>query len=445
MNTPIFDFVDAYSHKGVSRFHMPGHKGKSFLGCEAYDITEISGADVLYYADGIIAESQRNAAQIFGAGATYYSTEGSTLCIKAMLKIATDKRAKGERRRIFAARGVHKAFVNACALLDIDVQWIYPSCATHECAASVTAAEVDAALAKADRKPQAVYITSPNYLGVVSDIRAISDTCKRHGVPLIVDNAHGAYLRFLENDMHPITEGAAMCADSAHKTLPVLTGGAYLHISKDYSDYIDGAMDALSLFASTSPSYLTLASLDLCNKYMSEGYRDSLAGLCRRAERLRESIRMCDFSVLEGEPLKIVVSAVDSGYTGYELADLLLKSGVVCEFCDREYLVLMLTPENTSLDFERIESAFLSLEKREPIQILRTALCRPQKAASIREAMLAKSEKVSVSEAYGRILADAAISCPPAVPVVVSGEVIGKDEIELLKTYGVEYVKVVIE
>ena len=236
---------------------MPGHKGKDFLGFESLDITEIDGADVLYSASGIIKESEEIAASLFGTEKTFFSTEGSSLCIRAMLYLTKRYAArKGERAKILATRNAHKTFITASAILDIDVSFT----------------SLDELFSKAEgEKPTAVYVTSPDYLGNIADIRSISELCEKVGAILLVDNAHGAYLKFLNESRHPIDLGADMCCDSAHKTLPVLTGGAYLHISKSAPKlFSEDAEDALSVFASTSPSYLTLASLDMANKFISE-------------------------------------------------------------------------------------------------------------------------------------------------------------------------------
>ena len=118
MTTPIADFVKNYALRDLSRFHMPGHKGKALLGCESLDITEIDGADVLYSAGGIIDESESNASALFGTKHSFYSTEGSSLAIKAMLALIKKRTPTGERTTVLAARNVHKAFIYACALLD---------------------------------------------------------------------------------------------------------------------------------------------------------------------------------------------------------------------------------------------------------------------------------------------------------------------------------------
>ena len=209
---------------------MPGHKGKPHLGCEAGDITEIDGADVLYSACGIIDESERNASDLFHTAHTFYSTEGSSLAIRAMLALVREQSAD-DRPLILAARNAHKAFVYGCALLDLRVEWLYPQQSHHVCDATITPSQLQKRLAEQTEKPCAVYVTSPDYLGNISDIAGLSAVCDAYGVPLLVDNAHGAYLGFLEPSLHPITLGATICCDSAHKTLPVLTGGAYLHVS----------------------------------------------------------------------------------------------------------------------------------------------------------------------------------------------------------------------
>ena len=230
MNTPISDFVRSYAASKALRLHMPGHKGKGPLGVEERDITEIGGADVLYQSEGIIRQSEDNAARLFGAGRTLYSTEGSSLCIRAMIYLAMlHARAAGRTPKVAAGRNAHKTFLTACALLDAEVEWLYPETAAL-LSCPVTPEQVEAAV-KGPQGATAVFVTSPDYLGHQTDIAALAAVCRRYGALLLVDNAHGAYLRFLAPSRHPMDLGADLCCDSAHKTLPVLTGGAYLHIS----------------------------------------------------------------------------------------------------------------------------------------------------------------------------------------------------------------------
>ena len=283
MNTPICDFVRQYAESHALRLHMPGHKGVSFLGMESLDITEIDGADSLYEAAGIIRESEENAGALFGCP-TFYSTEGSSQCIRAMLYLALlHAKQHGRAPLIAAGRNAHKTFLSAAALLDLEVQWLYPADGESYLSCGLSAASLEEYLHNAPQKPAAVYLTSPDYLGRLADIAALAQVCHAHDVLLLVDNAHGAYLRFLARSQHPIDLGADLCCDSAHKTLPVLTGGAYLHINPAAPALMtQHAKNALLLFGSTSPSYLILQSLDAANRYLSQGYSDRL---CRFAER----------------------------------------------------------------------------------------------------------------------------------------------------------------
>ena len=202
MKTPICDFVEKYAREGSLRLHMPGHKGVPLLGIEDRDITEIDGADVLYNSNGVIAESEKNASRLFGSAKTLYSTEGSSLCIRAMIYLASIyARAQGRRSLILAARNAHKAFISAVALINADVDWLYGE-ADGLISCRVTAEEIEKRLCASEEMPAAVYLTSPDYLGVTSDIGEIAKVCKKYGVLLLVDNAHGAHTAFFPQSLH---------------------------------------------------------------------------------------------------------------------------------------------------------------------------------------------------------------------------------------------------
>ena len=175
MNTPILDFVREYERRGALRLHMPGHKGEGALGCESRDITEIGGADSLYEAHGIIRESEANASALFGCP-TFYSAEGSSLGIRAMLYLICHRaRAEGRSPLVMAARNCHRTFVFAAAMLDFDVCWLCPPAKGSYLACKITPALLDSALGAAEKKPDAVYITSPDYLGNVADIAGLAE------------------------------------------------------------------------------------------------------------------------------------------------------------------------------------------------------------------------------------------------------------------------------
>lgn len=444
MDTPIVDFIRAYEKSGTVRFHMPGHKGRSFLGMEHFDLTEICGADSLYEADGIIAKSEALAAALFGSGRTLYSTEGSSQCIRAMLHLALSCRAPGTSHTILAARNVHKAFVYAAALLDFDVRWLWPQHLSSICACPITAQELETALHALPVPPAAVYITSPDYLGHIADVHALVEVCHRHGTLLLVDNAHGAYLHFLNPPAHPLDLGADMCCDSAHKTLPVLTGGAYLHIGKHLPRaYSEKAKQALALFGSTSPSYLTLASLDACNAYLADGYADRLSACIARTGRIKTALTDAGWTIETSDPLRITLHMWKTLY-GQALSHHLRVHGIECEFADRDHLVLMITPENNEEDFHRLLHA-LSMLHPDPVCESMLPLCRTEQALSIREALFAPSETIPTQESEGRICSAPLVACPPAIPIVITGERITREAVSLLQYYGAEQIEVLAE
>ncbi|WP_295735758.1 amino acid decarboxylase [uncultured Oscillibacter sp.] len=443
MTTPVWDFLKGYRREG--RLHMPGHKGAGPLGCERWDITEVAGADSLYEASGIIAESEGNAAALFGSGATFYSTEGSSQCIKAMLFLALRHRPAGTPPVILAARNVHKSFVHAAALLDFEPLWLWPEEGTSSlCACPVTAEGLERALRALPAPPAAVYVTSPDYLGNLADISALAAVCHAHGTLLLADNAHGAYLRFLSPSLHPLDQGADLCCDSAHKTLPVLTGGAYLHLSKAVpAAFRESARSALALFGSTSPSYLTLASLDLCNRCLSEEYPARLKEAVRRMEDLGKTLSARGWQTEPSDPLRLTLRA-PKGLTGLDLADRLRRGGGECEYADRDFLVLMTTPENTPEDLARVSAALG--ENRAPAAPAGfPPPARGERVLSVREALFAPQETVPAEESLGRICGAPTVSCPPAVPIAVSGERVGREAAALFSYYGVQLVDVLKE
>lgn len=437
MNTPVADFVQRYAKAGTARLHMPGHKGRCFLGCEPWDITEIHGADALYEAEGILAESEANAAALFGSQRTCYSTEGSSQCIRAMLYLAV---AASGSHTVVAARNVHRAFVSAAALLDLEIRWLWPEESRSLCGCPISPAQLEETLHSLPEPPAAVYLTSPDYLGGMAEIPALAQVCHQHGTLLLVDNAHGAYLRFLQPSLHPLDLGADLCCDSAHKTLPVLTGGAYLHLSPTAPAQLAPlAKSALGLFGSTSPSYLTLASLDLCNRYLAEGYPQRLAEAVERLAELREKLTAAGWRVEPSDPLRVTVAA-PRGVTGQELAGQLRRQGAECEYADRDFLVLMATPENTPEELAHAAAALGQCPgEANPPQL---PLARGERACSIRQAAFAPRETVDAAHSLGRVCGLPTVGCPPAIPIAVSGERITPEALALFAYYGIEQVEV---
>lgn len=526
IKTPIVDFVKKYEKSNTVRLHMPGHKGKTFLGCEALDITEIGGADSLYEAEGIIEESEKNATKLFGTFQTIYSTEGSSQCIRAMLYLAVtkkkqndnalndisidgniagnkkDKRREEARPLIVAARNVHKSFLYAAALMDIDVEWLWSEKDIASlCKCDISSAQLETTLKRLEKNgriPAAVYVTSPDYLGEQLDIASLAKVAHRYNTLLLVDNAHGAYLHFLEESEHPIDLGADLCCDSAHKTLPVLTGGAYLHIAdKSNSDRKQEAAadeeksdknknakwlakrskQAMAVFGSTSPSYLIMESLDLCNQYMAKNYRENLKEKIKEIQLLKTKLRQQGWKIEKSDPLKITIAMPQK--KGIFVSDMLRKKGIECEYAEENYVVFMLTAENTKKELEYLQESLLEIARqlninqwnvnqsnintRNSSYLIKSikeedgkskkenrysnesiVMPRGEQVCSIREAIFSASETIPIKKALGRICATPTVTCPPAIPIAVAGEKITEQAIKVFEYYGMKTIDVIV-
>ena len=442
MKTPIVSFLKSYQEKSPVRMHMPGHKGAGILGFEGMDLTEIYGADELFAAEGIIKESEQNASNLFGCP-TYYSTQGSTLCIQTMCTIlCQDAKSKGKKPKILAGRNAHRSFIHAAALLDFEIEWLYGNSDYLSC--KIHAEDLEKAIIESH--PTAVYLTNPDYLGNLLDIQSLASVCKKHNVLLAIDNAHGAYLRFLEPSLHPIDLGADLCCDSAHKTLPVLTGGAYLHLSESLNQvWKNDVKHFMEYFSSTSPSYLIMASLDAANEVLDTTFRNSLFECIQRVDGLKNTLVQHGYTILSGEPMKITISTKEFGYTGNEIANLLMECDIYPEFYDSDYIVLMPSPYNTKDDLKRLETCLCGIE-RKPILINKPPkLEQSKKAMNVRQALFSSSITLDVSKSLGQVCSSVTVSCPPAILPVIPGEVISESSIEVMKYYGIETVRVVKE
>lgn len=406
---------------------MPGHKGKETAKLSfSLDITEINGADSLFEADGIIEQSEKNASKLFKTLKTCYSAGGSTLCIQTMLALM-----KRDKRNIIAARNVHRSFLSACVLLDIQPTWIYPKYSAGFLSGELSLSDIEEKL-RTTQNP-CVYITSPDYLGKTADIRAIAELCHKYNAVLLVDNAHGAHNA--GNQSHPIICGADICCDSAHKMLPALTGGAYLHINN--SKYTEQAKQTMSLFASTSPSYLIMASLDLCNDYIENHLKSDTDTVVAAIKELHNKIGT-KYSIYGSDPFHLTLLC-----NGTKLAQKLREHRIECEYADSYCIVLLLSPLNTPKEIELLADTLIQIQPLAADTDEDLDFPLMNTAMNIREASMSDSEEIPVEKAMGRICAAVNVPCPPAVPIAVSGEVINEKCIKILKRYGILRVNVV--
>ncbi len=444
MNTPLYSFVQNYISSDPHRLHMPGHKGAKFLGCEPCDLTEIDGADNLYAPQGIIRESEENAAKLFGTGATLYSAGGSSQSLRAMVYLAA--LSKPGPLKIIAGRNAHKSFLTAAALLDADITWLYPEDSGYSlCRCGISPRTLERVLSE-HPDAAAVFVTSPDYLGSTLDVAALAGAAHSRGVPLLVDNAHGAYLHFLKEPRHPMDLGADLCCDSAHKTLPALTGGGYLHVSKSSpAVFRERARGAMAMFGSTSPSYLILQSLDLCNPYLGSGYTEKLAATIAALDGLKLRLSQKGWVFCGDEPLKLTLDARPMGFTGGELSALLQTRGIYPEYADPDFLVLLPGPETPPGTLELLEETLAAIGPRPALPGPKLELIPPHRAMTLRQALFAPTETVPLGAAAGRVLAGLSVSCPPAVAPAVPGEVLTEKILEIYGYYGIEGVSVVKE
>ncbi|MBR2639793.1 MAG: aminotransferase class V-fold PLP-dependent enzyme [Oscillospiraceae bacterium] len=425
---PLENALNEYIGKDLSRFHMPGHKGaENFPEYFKYDITEVEGADSLFEASEAIFETEKRFSKIYGTGASLLSAGGSTLCIQAMLATALNPGDK-----FIIARNCHASAVNTMALLDLEPIWINPR--------DLKGAE------KAffeNPEAKAIYLTSPDYFGVLSDIEAFAKLAHEHGAKLLVDNAHGAHLHFMPTEMHPISLGADMCADSLHKSLPVLTGGALLHLK-------DGALretakQKMRLFGSTSPSYLIMLSADKCAEYLETKAKYDFAMLNGKVANLRYKAFEHGLApkTRNVEPARLTLSVKSTEMTGEEFGKKLREHGIEPEYVNDEWAVLMASPFNTERDFERV-AKFIEETFGNGFSAFEERLSKmPEKAMSVRNAVFSETEEIETEKAVGRISARLNLPCPPCIAFSVPGEVIDEKIAELLKKYGIDKINVI--
>ena len=287
-------------------------------------------------------------------------------------------------------------------------------------------------------------------IGNILDIQSLAKICHQHHILLLVDNAHGAYLKFMNAPfMHPLDAGADLACDSAHKTLPALTGAAYLHISKQAPQMLlqlsARVRDDSVMFGSTSPSYLIMESMDKVNKWLIT-HPDAYKQFALKVNTLKQEIKALGFHLRESEPLKITISVP---HQGASLMQALTALHLECEYADPDFVVMMLSPLNSDDDLWRIKRAFTLLSHDEKYlqnkeESFKTDL--PEVKYQPYELLFALEEEVTVDDkCIGRICVRCHIGCPPAILPIVPGEVINVQTIAILKKYGISTIHVLKE
>ncbi len=440
MATPLIDALTRYIRLGRVSYHTPGHKGQAPLldplFDSAYDLTELPETGSLYDGGDAIEQAEIEAARVFGAAETVFSGGGCTLCIQTMLGLAAKR-----GRAVLMGRNAHRSAAHAAVLLDLDVHWLI-------------SLEPEAVAAELSAHPdiRTVYVTSPDYYGRLADIAGLAAVCHRYGAALLVDNAHGSHLGAF--GMHPLMLGADATADSAHKTLPVLTGGAYLHIAKNgaFADLPRGQVKAMmALFGSTSPAFPTLASLDAAQDWWGREGTEAFVQLKKRAKPLFDTVEALGATPLfeRCDPVRLTLDCRDGDAA--VMAARLRELGIEAEYADARYVVLLLSPFHTDEQLARLNEAIgcaaatpLPRAAISPFSAAMPARL-PRRAMPLREAAFADAENIPTANAVGRISASTICPCPPGVAVIVGGEVFDRELCDKLCAANIRTVNVIKE
>ena len=482
----LLERLTEYAGSDAYPFHMPGHKRREipdgipggFPDPYGIDITEIDGFDNLHHAEGILKDAMDEAAAIYGADRSWYLVNGSTCGILSAVFAATENGGK-----LLTARNCHKAVYHAICLNRLEAEYLYPEEITEfRINGGIRAEDVRKALEKdAMRcagnsgdvrgkitKIQAVLITSPTYEGVVSDIRAIADAAHEYGIPLIVDEAHGAHLEYADQchsfPKSALEYGADIVIQSLHKTLPCFTQTAILHVKGKLVDQ-DRISRYLSMFQTSSPSYLFMAGMERCIRYMDGDGRNEMIRYEKRLERFME--RMEGLQVLEvldreicgkyrtvagWDPSKIVVSTMRAeDFHGEELAETLRrKYHLEMEMTAPEYVIAMTSLMDTEEGFERLGTALWEIDgalrrrmesgrkekaASETPEGLESKLSHPVRRMLICEAMDADTERTAFQDTVGKVSAEFVYLYPPGIPIIAPGEVFTDAIVEKIMAY----------
>lgn len=407
---PIYCALEKYAQNTLRRFHMPGHGGNikdSFLShASRYDVTELSETDNLSCPEGVIKEAQELASKKIGCAKTLFSCGGATLCLQAAIFAALKKRPKG---RVFCHRRVHKSVINAFALCDVEPVWI---------------TDFDTDLSQCD----ILVFTWTDYYGNIAPYEKIAPLCEKYGIITVADNAHGAHLAFLNGGkLHPTRHGVDFCVDSLHKTLPVLTGGACLNIKHAQDEEV--CRSAMTLFGSTSPNYLIMASIDYALAQTECGELEKTARAIKDIEKKNPEYFVHDSDIGHRDPLRIVLRCE----APRELYNILYAKSIKCEFCDACGVVLI-PPYGADSEYFEPLCRQLSLydegtyrpERRMQYKI-------PEKKLSVRQALFMPWESALINDADGRVSAREYSLYPPGIPIILPGEVFTKEIICCLK------------
>ena len=463
----LINRLKAYKDSRIYPFHMPGHKrlqlggikgetarsGMDFPNPFFVDITEVEGFDNLHHAQGILKQSMEWAARVYGADRTWYLINGSTCGILASVCGCT--RPGGH---ILMSRNCHKAAYHAAYINHLRTSYVYPQDLPGlGIQGGILPEDVEKALEE-HRDIQAVFIVSPTYDGVVSDVSKIADIVHRKGIPLIVDEAHGAHFRF--GKWFPdsaLDMGADAVIQSVHKTLPSLTQTALLHIKGNYVNSRN-IERYLSIFQSSSPSYVFMASIENSifvmdrmqrerDSVQMKEYEAHLMDLRRRLASMK-NLRLVDRDIVgmggvwDLDVSKIVVSTRGTALSGADLSSILReKYHLEMEMCGADYVTAITTVFDSPEGLQRLGDSLEEIDadvtgtpgSREDGPDVYGM--RAQARCSLREAMDSPCRPVRLKESEGQISAEFVYLYPPGIPILAPGENIARNILDVIEEY----------
>ena len=448
----LYNKLEVYGNSGIYPYHMPGHKRHMHFApmAEAYaiDLTEVDGSDNLYHADGIIREAMQRAANLYHAEETHFLVNGSTGGILSAISACV--RQGGH---ILMARNCHRSAYSAVMLKKLHSTYLYPEYIKDwQMMGGITQESVKVVL---EEHPdiQAVFITSPTYEGLVSDVRKIAEEVHKHNIPLIVDEAHGAHFGLEEAlPASAVTEGADIVIQSLHKTLPSFTQTALLHINGERVDREKLRM-YLSVYQTSSPSYVFMAGIDQCIQLLEEQRMELFAQFYKNRQQFFEQVKelkhikilnyniVGTYGVVAMDVCKLVISVHDTDCSGQRLYEMLLHEyGLQMEMAAATYVLAIVTIMDTKEGFDRLAKALLAIDKilhlsvETQIETVAGYDCGKQ-VFVIGEAVEKEWENCELTVCKNCIAADYICVYPPGIPLIVPGEQFTSELIRQIETY----------
>ncbi|HOA15669.1 MAG TPA: aminotransferase class V-fold PLP-dependent enzyme [Bacillota bacterium] len=454
INAPLFQALRKHADMNPYQFHVPGHKAGKAYPKEIFewlrdyamkiDLTEQPDIDCLLAASGPIKAAQENAAKVFNCDRTFFLTNGSTSGVQAMILTNTRPGAK-----IIMPRDAHMSAFGGMIMSGASPVFVYPDVDPKwGITKGVPYAEYERVLSN-HSDIAACYITRPNYYGMCPDIRQVVKLCHEKGVPVLVDEAHGAHIGFhSEMPYSALESGADYVTQSAHKTLQAFTGGSWLHLQGPLSDP-DKASRMVSLLQSTSPSYIIMATLDLTSYLMGEWGNElvnkqyKLNKAFRKEAAKLKGVRIIEESAMD--PLRITVSASDLGLSGIELDMILRTEYRVCaEMADLENVVIIQTVGDDEETMKALLDALIDIshrfkadpKKRSRLgrQVAATWLCMQSSPVrmTMRDAAFSESETIPLTQAVGCVASETVSVYPPGIPAIIPGEEVTAEKAVLI-------------